>query len=206
LEIIVEEPSMEALLEALLPRLLGGQIDYAIHSMGSKKQLLAKIGSRFRGYAKWIPDDWRIMVLVDQDRDDCRLLKARLEADALDAGFTTTATQQSREPADSWRVANRVVVKELESWYLGDPSALRTAFPRLPKSFGAAAKLRDPDQIPDTWEALELELQKRGYFQAGLAKVQLARIIAPHLTPDLNRSGSFQVFRRTLQQCLEGTP
>lgn len=38
--------------------------------------LLARLPERLRGYASWLPDTWRIVVIVDRDDADCTTLKA----------------------------------------------------------------------------------------------------------------------------------
>jgi hypothetical protein len=38
-----------------------------------------------REYSDWLPDDWRIVVVRDEDRKDCRKLKAQIEKIARDA-------------------------------------------------------------------------------------------------------------------------
>ncbi|TVQ16781.1 MAG: DUF4276 family protein, partial [Leptolyngbya sp. DLM2.Bin15] len=61
------------------------------------------------------------------------------------------------------------------------------------------ATYRDPDAIQGgTWEALQRELQRAGHFKGGLDKVRAAREIAHFMNPVINRSSSFQVFRRGL--------
>jgi len=71
-------------------------------------------------------------------------------------------------------------------------------------SLGAKAKFRDPDAIEGgTWEALESELQRKGYFQGGLAKIEAAKAISSYMDPERNRSKSFQVFRDGLQEMVK---
>ena len=65
LVVLVEEPSMEAALELLLPQLLGG-VDFDIHPFQGKHNLLQKLPERLKGYASWLPDNWWILVLVDE--------------------------------------------------------------------------------------------------------------------------------------------
>ena len=84
LEFLVEEPSMEAFLRVLLPRLLPRDRTFAIHSFRGKPDLRRKLHARLRGYSKWLPADWRIVVMVDRDEDDCLALKGELEEAAAD--------------------------------------------------------------------------------------------------------------------------
>ena len=99
-------------------------------------------------------------------------------------------------------MANRVVVQELEAWYFGDWEAVRSVYPRVNASIPRRAGYRDPDAIPDTWEAFERILRKAGYFKTGLRKIEAARAIAPHINLKQNRSGSFQQFRRAIMEAM----
>jgi hypothetical protein len=101
-------------------------------------------------------------------------------------------------------VINRIVIEELESWYFGDWTAVRTVYPRVAATITSQASYREPDTIKGgTWEAFERVLQKAGYFKGGLRKIEAARAIAPHMDPTRNTSRSFQIFREAL---LEITP
>ena len=75
--ILVEEASMAAALHLLLPRLLG-ELSFEVHPHQGKHDLLARLPGKLRGYASWLPETWRIVVVVDRDNDDCHELKARL--------------------------------------------------------------------------------------------------------------------------------
>lgn len=115
-ELLVEEPSMEAFLKELLPRLLPQNRTFHIHPFQGKPDLLGKLQSRLRGYSAWLPDNYRIVVVVDRDEEDCRQLKERLEATAADAGLRTWTAAG----AEQWQVVNRIAIEELEAWYFGD--------------------------------------------------------------------------------------
>ena len=197
-EFLVEEPSAEAALNNIVPRIIGRGLTFTIHPHQGKPDLLKCLPDRLRGYARWLPPDWRIVVLVDQDREDCRRLKARLESAASEAGLTT---QTAAGAASRIQVVNRIAVEELEAWFLGDAEALCTAFPKVSKTFEKRAKYRHPDGIAGgTWEALERLLQGAGYFRGGLAKVGAAAAISKHMDPSRNRSPSFAVFRGALAE------
>lgn len=192
LEFLVEERSMEAFLRALLPRLLPNDRTFRVHAFGGKPDLLTKLEARLRAYAAWLPDDWRIVVVVDRDDDDCRELKERLEAIASRANLST----KTRPGPSHWQLVNRIAVEELEAWYFGDWAAVRSAYPRLPDSIVRKRGLRDPDAITGgTWEAFERVLQRHGYFEAGLAKVQVARTLGNILDPGRSTSRSFRALR-----------
>ncbi len=188
LELLVEEPSMEAFLRALLPRLLPQDCTFEIHPFQGKPDLLGKLEQRLRGYAAWLPVDWRIVVVLDRDDEDCRSLKQRMESIARRAGLRTRT-----QAPDNWQVINRIAIEELEAWYFGDWDAVRSVYPNVPVQIPRRAQYRDPDAIRGgTWEAFERILQRAGYFRGGLRKTEAARAIAEQIEPMRNTSRSFQ--------------
>jgi len=191
LVVLVEEPSMEVFLRALLPRLLPQDRSFEVHPFQGKSDLLGKIEARLRGYAAWLPDDWRVVVVVDRDHDDCRELKQRLEDIAARAGFHT----RTRAGAVQWQLVNRIAIEELEAWYFGDWEAVRAVYPRVSGNVPQRQGFRDPDAVAGgTWEAFERVMQRHGYFKGGLAKLSAARAIGAHVDPLRSQSRSFQVF------------
>ena len=194
IEVLVEEPSMEAAMRVLLPRIMG-ETSFEVYPYQGKVDLLARLPDRLRGYAKWLPPTSRVLVIVDRDDDDCLKLKAKLEASAADAKLPTRSTAKKRPPV----VINRIAIEELEAWYFGDWSAVRAAYPKVPATIPEQAKYRDPDAISGgTWEAFERVLQAAGYFSPGLPKIEAARTIAAQMDPGRNRSKSFQVLHQAL--------
>lgn len=195
IELLVEEPSAAAALSVLVPRILGAGISFDCRIFSGKMDLLQRLPERLRGYRRW-PPDTRIVVLVDEDREDCLQLKGQLNALAAQAGLSTT---QVAGPGIS--VLNRIAVEELEAWFLGDVQALVDAFPGVPSTLERQARYRNPDAIGGgTWEALQRVLQRAGYYRAGMSKIDLARRVSPHMVPNRNRSRSFQVFVAGLQR------
>jgi hypothetical protein len=189
--VFVEEYSMEAALEQLLPKLLG-DIEFQIIRFQCKNDLLKNAPARLKGYVAWLPEHWRILVLVDRDDDDCDQLKARLERMAADAGLPT---KTNAGQGQRFQVVNRIAIEELEAWFFGDWAAVRAAYPRVPATVPRKAGFRDPDAIAGgTWEAIERVLKKAGYFSTGLRKLELARSVAGHMDIPRNRSRSFQAF------------
>lgn len=199
LEAFVEEPSAEAALESLLPRILPGWT-YSIHSFQGKANLLKRLPARLKGLSTWLREELRVLVLVDRDKNDCRELKRMLELAAAEAGLPTKSSPRDGK----FQVLNRIAVEELEAWFLGDAEALSTAYPRVPASLGERRGFRDPDAIRGgTWEALERVLKRAGYYPAGLPKIEVARNISKYMLPERNTSPSFRVFADGLRALRE---
>ena len=199
IEVIVEEPSMETALRALLPRIVGN-VSFEVYRHLSKDELLERLPSRLCGYAKWLPANWRVVVVVDRDDDDCHELKARLEKMAADANLLTRTAARGQPH----RVVNRLAIEELEAWYFGEWDAVRIAYPRLPGTIPARKGYRDPDAIKGgTWEALERIMLKSGYFRGGLRKIELAGMVAPNMDPARNASSSFKAFSAALADMVQ---
>lgn len=189
--VFVEEPSMEAALELLLPKLMN-DVDFEIRRFQCKDDLLKNLPNRLRGYSTWLPASWAILVLVDRDDDDCQVLKQTLENMAATAGLVSKTNAGND---NCFQVANRIAIEELEAWFFGDWAAVQAAYPRVPATIPKKAGYRDPDGIlGGTWEALERILKKAGYFKTGLRKMECARTVAQHMEPTRNTSQSFRVF------------
>ena len=189
LELLVEDASTEAMLSVLLPNILANAT-FTIISFQGKQDLLGKLPSRLDGYSHWLPTDWRIIILLDRDDEDCKDLKASLNTIIAAAGLIV------RQQATA-----RIAIEELEAWYFGDGEALGLAYPRISGTLTERAVYRDPDAIRGgTWEALERELQRVGYHRGGMAKIAAARAIGQHLDPERNRSHSFHTFINLLRE------
>jgi hypothetical protein len=189
LEILVEEPSAEAALRALLPRFLGS-VTFEVHPHGGKQSLLQKLPDRLRGYAAWIPETWRIVVVIDRDDDDCVALKRQLEKIATKAAVVTRSSNNK-----VFALVNRIAIEELEAWYFGDWEAVRAAYPKVSATIPSKSRYRDPDGISGgTWEAFEQILQAAGYMKGGLRKIEAARTVASRMQPARNTSRSFRSF------------
>jgi hypothetical protein len=195
LELLVEEPSMESFLRVLLPCLLPADRTFEVHAFQGKSDLLGKLQNRLRGYAQWLPEDWRVVVVVDRDDDDCRGLKERLD----DAGTAAGLRTRSRAGARPWQLVNRIAIEELEAWYFGDWAAVCSAYPRVSPGIPATKGFREPDAIGGgTWEAFERILQRHGYFETGLRKIEVARAIGARFDPRRSRWRSFERFHQAI--------
>jgi hypothetical protein len=167
---LVEERSMQVLLDGLLPRLVPGLRFLSVPHEG-KQDLEKSIPRKLRA---WREPGVRFVVVRDNDGGDCRALKARL--------------QELCESGRRRDTLVRIACQELEAWYLGDPEGLAAAFdaPGLAR-LQRQARFRDPDAVVQPSAALE---QLVPSFQ----KVSGARQLAPHLSFERNNSASFRCF------------
>ncbi len=190
---------MEAFLESVLPKIVA-EMSYQIYNYQCKQQLIERPPQRLQGYARWLPDNWRIIVILDRDNDDCKELKQDLDDIAADAGIIT----RSRN-TDEYHIVNRLAIEELEAWYFGDWQAVKSAYPRVSERVPRRRGYRNPDKIKGgTWEAFERLLQASGYFGGGLAKIEAARTISEYISPERNTSHSFQTLKSVLEEVIAG--
>ena len=196
LEFFVEEQSAEAALKILIPRILP-EISFHIYPFQGKQNLLKNLHNRLIAYRNWITEEYKIIVLVDRDSDDCHKLKDRLETIASNVGLKTLTSSP-----DQFQVINRIAIEELEAWFFGDAEAIHRAYHRVPATLGRKPPYRYPDAINGgTWERLEKVLKHS--HPGGLEKIRAARDISAHMDPDRNCSPSFQAFRDALKSIPE---
>ena len=193
---------MEAFLHQVLPLILPSDCTFQVHNFGNKQRLLRRLEGRLQGYSYWLPPEYRIIILLDRDRDDCYDLKYQLESATARAGLRSRALYGGGH----WQVAPRIVIEELEAWYFGDWEAVRAAYPKIPSS--VPPRYRASDAITGgTWEAFEREMRKHGYFKGGLRKREAAQAIGQYIDPDRNTSHSFAVFRDAVREATcQATP
>lgn len=174
LVLLVEEVSMKTLLDGLLPRLFPGWVA-GIHFLcvphEGRSDLERSMAVKLRAWK--IPGD-RFVVVRDNDNGDCQALKARLLALCAACNRPDTLI--------------RLVCQELESWYLGDLTALAEAFAnRKLNTSGLQKRFADPD----AWQKPAAELVR---LVPDFQKIRGARLMAASLRAEGNRSRSFQVF------------
>ena len=199
IKFFLEEPSAEEALRHILPKILSPHVICIFHVFEGKEDMLAELPNHLKGH-QWIPNDWRIIVLIDEDRKDCNELKAYLEKAAHEAGFVTKSNADSDE---DYQVVNRIAIEELEAWFFGDVVALHTAYPRISKNLHTKAKYRNPDAIRGgTHETLRKLLVDNNYYKKRIPKVAVAQNIAQHMDPNRNRSKSFNVFVEGIKACV----
>lgn len=196
LHVLVEEPSMEVALNHLLPRMLREGVRAELRQFQCKDELLKQLPQRLAAYAQFLPPTAVVLVVVDRDDDDCIALKAKLNALARASGLVPISDAGTE---GRFQVINRIAIEELEAWFFGDWPAVCEAYPKMPGTLPKRAGFREPDAIAGgTWEALERELKRKGYFRQGLRKLEFAREVASRMEPARNRSASFGCLRAVL--------
>jgi hypothetical protein len=142
---MLEEPSAKVLLENLLPRVLPENVTFRCIAHEGKQDLEKSIPIKLKNWN--VPDTW-FVVIRDKDQSDCVQLKDRLKSLCEKNGRPETLV--------------RIVVHELESWFLGDLAAVGSAFdqPKLAES-QRNRKFRNPDALANAQE--ELKRLVKGY-------------------------------------------
>lgn len=196
IEILVEEPSMKEFLDPILPKIIHPPDTGNIHVLSCFKTKLEK---RLRGFGHLDPVQYKVIIIYDLDRKDCREMKQWLEEIVHRAGLHS---KTNPEESGSYSVITRIAIQELESWILGDFQAIHAVYSRIPKTLGTSTKFQNPDSLGNTWETLHTLLKKHGYYGDIYPKIEVARKVAPHIDPHLNQSQSFQVFLDGLRSFL----
>lgn len=183
----LEEPSAQAMLEGLLPRLLPPSMTVRYVVFEGKQNLERELVKRLRGYRT---PQARFVVLCDKDASDCRVIKAKLVELCRASGRTG--------------VLVRIACHELESWYLADLRAVEVALElRHLAAKQHKAKYRTPDELANAAEELE-KLTEFAY-----QKIAGSQAIGSHLEINNTRSRSFAAFIAGLKRLLtsnETTP
>ena len=213
-EILVEDQSGEKALAILMPKIIGDQHTFQIHSYrgsgripknlksrtdASKRVLLDRLPKLLNGYGRTIanyPPNFPAAVIVVCDLDRRCLKKFREELFAI---LDTCA------PKPETRFC--IAVEEGEAWLLGDISAVKAAYPNAKDSI---LNRYQNDSICGTWELLAdaiftdglSALEKKGKRAIGREKSAWAQKIAPEMNVDKNASPSFCYFRDKIRDLI----
>jgi len=201
IHVLVEGPSEKAFMDRWAPRTFKGH-QFVIHPHQGKGTLPKNPAStpdpRHRGLLDVLPATLRayasspqmqgdaVLVLVDADDEDCIALKNKL-----------TSVVREITPL---RIVIRIAVEEFEAFYLGDLSALKTAYPNADMS---AARAYQPDSIIGT-----AELFGRIIGDNGIRKIMWAEGMGARVTtdPSKSRSPSFKALYNGFTKLLAMTP
>jgi hypothetical protein len=211
IEILVEDSSGEALLQILLPQLIGtwgephtwrlhaykgvGRIPPGLSTTAdpAKRILLDQLPRLLRGYGR-TPGVDAVVVVIDVDKRDCAEFLTELK---------TAASECNPAPKTIFRLA----IEEIEAWYFGDRDALLKAYPKAKKKILDAY---EQDVRCDTWELLadavypggSTAIKKVGWPLPGQVKHEWAKNIGPHMTSNSNVSPSFGKLSEGLRRLL----
>lgn len=189
LHIFTEEPSIEKVFNAVLPKLLNAdEVHFKIYPHQGKSDLEHALRTTLPSISK-IPNS-RILITRDQDLYDCKNLKQQLNDIVKDACNCPYLI--------------RIVCRELEAWFLGDMNAVKQAYPRFePDKYQNSSKFRDVDTIQSPNERLKEIIPDYEKFD-NLPKNEVAARVAKYLTLDnnftINRSPSFQNTMQAIQR------
>lgn len=176
---LCEEPSIAPVLKAIIREDLKGStegIDWQIISFQGKADLEKQFPQRMKS---WSYNSPHFIILRDNDGGDCHLLKEKLSARARETGKPFSI---------------RIVCQELESWFIGDLSAVQAAYPASKADQQIKkAKYRAPDRLGNPSEELAKLINVSG-------KVGRATRISKYLNLAANRSHSFNVLRSKVKE------
>lgn len=208
-EILIEDQSGYALLDLLLPELIGNHGDphtwklHAYRGIGrippglgntddpATRMLLNELPRLLRGYRQ-TPGIDAVVVVLDADHRDCRpfLEELRALAAACDMADTTLF---------------RLAIEEMEAWYFGDRDAILEAYPKAKR---AVLEAYVQDAVCGTWEMLADAIypggvdaiKKVGWPLPGQLKYEWATEIGVCMNVEENRSPSFGKLRDGLRR------
>jgi hypothetical protein len=183
---LTEEESMSTFIEVLLPK-LGFEKQCRVLPFNGKSDLKTNIRRKIISSA----GDSKFIILIDQDTKDCLELKKEL----LDIAEKAVPANSKIE----YKI--RIACQELESWYLGDLSAVDIAFGTKLKKKENKIKFRDPDNcFPSPREDFRKAIGKK------VGQIAAAEKMAEAMTLDginNNKSHSFQVFVETVRRAMQ---
>ncbi|MDO8841394.1 DUF4276 family protein [Methanocalculus sp.] len=177
----LEEASAEEMLKGLLPRILPADISPRFIVFEGKQDLEKQIIRKMKG---WNTPDTLFVVMRDQDGGDCIAIKESLVQKCIDARHGDALV--------------RIACHELESFYLGDPDAVKKGL-GIRKLHGLRGKsgYENPDLVDQPSRVL-MKLTKYQY-----QKIGGSRAIGPYLAVDgSNSSHSFNVLIRGILELI----
>ena len=167
----LEEPSAEALLRTVIPRVLSPMPFCRYVVFEGKQDMDGQLMKKMREYK--VPGA-RFVVLRDQDASDCSQCKNMLRAKC----------EEAKRPDTLICIACR----ELESWYLADMSAVEKGL-----GMSGLANLQQKKRFRST-DSIQSPAQGLSRIAPLYQKIGGSRLIGPHLDLGNNRSKSFQHF------------
>ncbi len=214
-EILVEDLSGKKLLDAIVPGIIGaehsfrviayrgvGHLPKGLNSAGEihGRALLNNLPRLLNGYGNTYRSEanGNAAVIVVCDLDD-KCLKAFREE------LLQMLAACRQKPVTRFCIA----VEEMEAWLLGDPSAVKKAYPKAKNDILGSY---ENDSICGTWEKLAdvvfsggaRRLKSQPWHEIGLQKSDWAAKISAFMNIDKNKSPSFAYFKKQLQNLAAG--
>ena len=188
---LVEEESMEPILKAIVREIIAKEDDYKIITHEGKQDLKKSLSEKIPNLFK-VPNAY-VVVLHDQDSNDCKKLKKELNDIIKDK----CADSQKQK----YKI--RIVCRELENWYFGDFDALESAFKVEIKKFENKAIYRNVDILQNApQELIKIIPEYKNKRLKTFPKINTAIKIAPHLEISKNKNQSFKQFVSGLKTLL----
>jgi len=150
--------------------------NFEIHPHSSREELKKRLPKVIPSLSK--TNDVRILITIDQDKNNCKKLKTELEKIVQEKCLCP------------YKI--RIVCKELESWFFGDLEAVTKAYPRFNSTLHRnKTKMKNVDEIEQpNKEFLKIIPDFKNINR--LPKVEFAERVSAHLSLDHNTSLSFQ--------------
>jgi len=177
---LLEEPSAKEMLKGILSRFIDDGVTVKYIVFEGKQDLEKNLEKRLKF---WQLPNSGFLVMRDKDSGDCLFIKNNLKDKIEKSGKVKNSVI-------------RIACHELESFYLGDLSAVEKGL----KIKGLAklqskSKFREPDKLSNPAEEL-YKVTKKKY-----QKVAGSRAIAPHLKIDgTNKSYSFNILLQGIKK------
>jgi len=205
-EFLIEDQSSAKAMGILIPKFLGENNTYNIHSYkgigripkglhpktdANKRILLDQLPRLLSGYGR-VPYIEYLIIICDLDDENENQFLSELNV-VLNA---------CNPKPDAYFC---FAIEEFEAWYLGDLVAVRKAYPKAKDSILSRYK---NDEICGTWELLadavceggSDALIKNGKQAIGKQKSIWAEVISPHMNIDVNISPSFKNMLKQIRE------
>ena len=214
-EILVEDASGKALLEQVVPKILGPKGKPNQYRIVNIQELKHRVMAELpRKQARTLPWDTILyQTLTIQLRAYSKALVRKKGVVVIVVDLDSRYLEQFRKNledifqkyAPNLEGGIRLAVEEIEAWILGDLSAIRRAYP-LVREY--VLRSYEQESICGTWEVLadavfhggSERLTEIGYPLIGREKCRWAENIGQYIDVDKNRSPSFHAFRDLLRR------
>ncbi len=205
-EVLTEDVSGQIMLETLIPKIIDTDVHtYKVRGYKgcgslppnlktsqdpSKRALLNQLPKLLAGYGKQRNMELTVIVVCDLDKREKNTFLEELKS---------VLKKCNPSPQTSFCLA----IEEGEAWLLGDWSAIKSAYPNAKEQIFKEYK---NDVICGTWEKLadivfiggHKSLKKKGQQAVGKAKSEWASSICPKMDVNINKSPSFNSFKKTI--------